>query len=145
MKKQFLITFMILCIILAIVSLFVYNQIRTKNMANEQNKTYENFTKQEILGTTLISLMNKAIDDNEKNGVEKIENTIYYEDNQTNSIFLEVKFSEREDSVRMEDIASQGTEAFIRFYATTAFKCTSIEYHEKTNLVKSLSFTQVEV
>lgn len=145
MKKQFLIIFMILCILLAVVSLLIYYQIRTKNMAREQNKTYENFTKQEILGTTLISLINKAMDDNEKNGVEKVEDTIYYIDNQTNSISIEVKFSERQDPVRMENIANQGAESFIRFYATTAFQCTSIEYHEKTNLVKSLSFTQVEV
>ena len=143
MKKQLLIIMIILVLIVAIVGLYFYNLNRLNLLAEDHNKTYEQIANQDILGTTLISVINKAIDENEKNGVQKQEDGIYYEDNGEDSIKISIKFKELENTVQMEDIAAQTTENFIQFFATATFRCTKIEYHEKTNFVKSLYFEQI--
>ncbi len=143
MKKQFIILIIILLIIVAVVGLYFYNLNRLNLLAEDHNKTYEQIANQDILGTTLISVINKAIDENEKNGVQKQENSIYYQDNQEDSIQITIQFKELENTVQMEDIAAQTTENFIQFFATATFRCTKIEYHEKTNFVKSLYFEQI--
>ena len=48
------------------------------------------------------------------------------------SIIIEVKFIEADQIFRMEAIAKQGSEAFIKNYNTMSFKCIKKEYHEKT-------------
>ena len=138
MKKQFWIILIILCIIVAIIGLTIYNGIRLKNLTEDYNKTYESYYEQEILGTTLISIINKTIDQNEKNAIPKEQNSIYYIDNGENSMQIQVKFLESDNIIKMEDIEQQETENFIKYFATSTFKCTKIEYHPKTNMVKSL-------
>ena len=71
MKKQFWIILIILCIIVAIVALTIYNGVRLKSLAEDYNKAYESYYEQEILGTTLISIINKTIDQNEKMQYQK--------------------------------------------------------------------------
>ena len=141
MKKQFIILIIILLIIVAVVGLYFYNLNRLNLLAEDHNKTYQQIENQDILGTTLISIINKAIDDNEKNEVTK--ESIYYQDNEQNSIKITIQFKELDHTLQMEDIAAQTTENFIQFFATATFRCTKIEYHEKTNFVKSLYFEQI--
>ena len=143
MKKQFWIILIILCIIVAIIGLTIYNGIRLENLTEDYNKTYESYYEQEILGTTLISIINKTIDQNEKNAIPKEQNSIYYIDNGENSMQIQVKFLESDNIIKMEDIEQQETENFIKYFATSTFKCTKIEYHPKTNMVKSLYFEQI--
>ena len=141
MKKQFIILIIILLIIVAVVGLYFYNLNRLNLLAEDHNKTYQQIENQDILGTTLISIINKAIDDNEKNEVTK--ESIYYQDNEQNSIKITIQFKELDHTVQMEDIAAQTTESFIQFFATATFRCTKLEYHERTNFVKSLYFEQI--
>ena len=86
MKKSIFIVLAILFIIAIVICLYIYNVKKIENVAIKHNKQYEEYCNKEILGTELISLINKAIDYNEKNSVEKQENTIYYINNNTNSI-----------------------------------------------------------
>ncbi len=144
MKKTLIIMFTIFLIILVITGYYAYNFVTSENLAKKNNKMYEDVYRQEsILGTTLISIINKAMDTNVRNGVPKKENSIYYEDNQENSIAITVKFLEKDESVQMEAIAEKESEAFVKYFATATFKCTKIDYHPKTNYVKSLYFEQI--
>ena len=43
----------------------------------------------------------------------------------------------------IKSYAAQTTESFIQFFATATFRCTKLEYHERTNFVKSLYFEQI--
>ena len=61
MKKTFVIILIILLILLAIVGYYVYNTKRLLGLVEDYNKTYESYYQQEILGTTLISIINKAL------------------------------------------------------------------------------------
>ena len=71
MKKTLIIILSLLLVIVAVVGLYINNTRKLVKYAEKNNKEYENFYQQEILGTTLISIINKAINDNEKNGVPK--------------------------------------------------------------------------
>ena len=139
MKKNFVIILTFFMILLTIVSYYVYNTRRIKSLSENYNKTYENYLNKEISAADLISIINKAIDDNEKNGVPKKENSIYYEENE-NSIKIEISFSEEHSHVPMESISQQGIQAFMQAFQTALFKCTKVEYHPKTNRIKYLYF-----
>lgn len=144
MKKTLVIILIIFLIILAIVSYYVYNTRRIETLAKQMNKTYEPYKDTEILGTTLISLINKAVDDNEKNEVKKLENSILYEDNGKDSIIITVKFLLQDEIVRMEQMAEKSSESFVSAFSSAYFKCTNIEYHKETGQVKSMYFEEID-
>lgn len=144
MKKTVITILILLIIISTITCLYIYNTKKIANYAKKNNMDYENFYQQEILGTTLISIINKATNDNEKNSVQRQEDSIYYKDNNTNSIQISVKFIDSDKVIKMEDISQKQTENFVKVFATATFKCTNIEYHEKTKCIKSLYFEQIK-
>lgn len=143
MKKSIFIVLAILFIIAIVICLYIYNVKKIENVTIKHNKQYEEYCNKEILGTELISLINKAIDYNEKNSVEKQENTIYYINNNTNSIQITVKFLDNDKIIKMENIAEKQTENFIKFFATATFKCNDIKYHKQTKNVQSMYFEQI--
>ena len=143
MKRSIFIILAILSIIAIVICLYIYNVKKIENMAIKHNEQYEEYCNKEILGTELISLINKAIDYNEKNNVEKQENTIQYVNNNTNSIQITVKFLDSDKIIKMENIAEKQTENFIKFFATATFKCSDIKYHEQTKNVQSMYFEQI--
>ena len=69
MKKYVLIIITIVLAIVAVVAYKIYDYKVTQNEANNNNKSYNSFYGQEVLGTDVATLINKAIDSNEKNSV----------------------------------------------------------------------------
>lgn len=142
MKKIVIFILLIMLTIVAIIGANVYNYNIKKNEAIRNNKKYESFYNVEILGTDLASLINKIEDSNVKNNVEKDENGKYI-DNKENSIKLEVKFLETEEIIQLETIKKIGMKQFIQNFGAMSFKCTKIEYHQKTGKVKYMFFEQM--
>ena len=142
MKKKILVILGIFIIILIFVVSLLYNYDKQVKKAQNFNSQYELYYEKTILGTDLATLLNKVADYNEKNGIDKDENNRYYLETD-DSISVQVKFLEKEEPVKMEDILFQDMENFIKFYATSSFKCTKIEYHDENNQVKSLYFEQI--
>ena len=142
MKKKILVILGIFIIILIFVVSLLYNYDKQVKKAQNFNSQYELYYEKTILGTDFATLLNKVADYNEKNGIDKDENNRYYLETD-NSIFVQVKFLEKEEPVKMEDILFQDMENFIKFYATSSFKCTKIEYHDENKQVKSLYFEQI--
>ena len=143
MKKSIFIILTILLSIVVIICLYIYNVNKLNRVSIRHNQQYEEYCNRKILGTDLISLINKAIDYNEKNNIEKQEGSIYYINNNTNSIQISVKFIENDKIIKMEDIAEKQTENFIKFFATSTFICNDIKYHEQTKNVQSMYFEQI--
>lgn len=142
MKK---IAILIITIFLVIAIILGYNIYYKKVIISEvskNNKTYESFLNQPVLGTDIISVINKAIDSNEKNLVKKDENNNYI-DNGKDSIKIDIKFKELDQVINMERIYKIGMKQFWNNYGTFNFKCTKIEHHEKTNHIKYMYFEQV--
>lgn len=142
MKKN---VFIIIAIVLIIVAIIVYNFYGYRQkmlLAQQNNKTYNSFYEQPVLGTDLATLINKAIDSNEKNAVEKDEKGIYL-NNEKNSINIEVKFLELDKIIPMESINKQNVIRFVQNFGAMSFKCTKIEYHKTTHNVKYMYFEQI--
>lgn len=142
MKRRILVILGIFIIILLFIAYLLYNYNKGIIQSQSFNKEYEQFYNKTILGIDLASLITKSMDYNERNNIDKDDKDRYYIETD-NSILIEVKFSEKEKSVRMEDILNQGIENFNKYYKAANFKCTKIEYHEENKKVKSLYFEQV--
>ena len=131
-------------IIIAITSVFYLAYLyKTNNIqAKESNKMYENLYNKSITGNELDSIVNKTLDKNEKNNVKK-NNNGYYINNDENSIIIEIKFKDSDEIFKIEQISKNGIENFIKLYSNFYFKCTKIEYHQKTKYIKYLLFEQI--
>ncbi len=146
MKKNLIILISILLIICAFVVYFVINYRNMQMQAQINNKEYNTYKDKTIVGTTLVSIINKTVDNNEKNNIEKDNSNVYIE-NEDNSIKIYIYFL-GEDGKRietpytMEQIYNKGSDSFIKLYGTSNFTCTNIDYHSKTGNVKSLTFEQ---
>lgn len=146
MKKNLIILISILLIICAFVVYFVINYRNMQMQAQINNKEYNTYKDKTIVGTTLVSIINKTVDNNEKNNIEKDNSNVYIE-NEDNSIKIYIYFLD-EDGKRieipytMEQIYNKGSDSFIKLYGTSNFTCTNIDYHSKTGNAKSLTFEQ---
>ena len=146
MKKNLIILISILLIICAFVVYFVINYRNMQMQAQINNKEYNTYKDKTIVGTTLVSIINKTVDNNEKNNIEKDNSNVYVE-NEDNSIKIYIYFLD-EDGKRietpytMEQIYNKGSDSFIKLYGTSNFTCTNIDCHSKTGNVKSLTFEQ---
>lgn len=144
--KKILFTFMsIFLIIILIISISIIEN--TKNLTNiqKENREYEEYLEKEIFGTQVITIVNKAINQNEKNEIKKDEKGFYIANN-TNSLKIELKMLNESKQVtyQMETIQKVGISGFIENFNLINFKCTKIEYHNKTKKVSKIIFEQVE-
>lgn len=142
MKRKLLVILGIFIIILLFVVYLLYNYRKDVIQMQNFNRQYEVYYEKTILGTDLATVLNKAMDYNQKNGIAKDSQDRYYLEDEK-SILIDIKFSESEKTFRMEDILEQEIETFISFYGAASFKCTKIEYHEQNKQVKSLFFEQI--
>lgn len=142
MKKIIICILSIFLIIICIVVYGVYQKNENTAQIGVDNRTYESYENKEVLGTDIISIINKATDSNKKNDI-KIGEDGNYIDNGKNSIRIEIKFLELDKVITMERINNVGIEKFWSNYGALSFKCTKIEYHEKTHRVKYMYFEEV--
>ena len=142
MKRNLFVIIGTFLIIITILTYIYFNYRKINILAKQQNSEYEQYTQDTILGSTLMTLINKVSDQNEKNRVEKDKQNRYIE-NEENSIKIEVKFLESDKIYAMEAISNLGSEEFIKNYNNMNFKCIKKEYHEKTKLIKYMLFEQV--
>ena len=143
MKKLILLIFIPILIMLISAIGLAMNLKTTTEAVHKGNKEYVYYLGKEIYGTDVTSLMNKAINENEKNGVEKDEKG-YYIDNNKDSIKIELKMITVEKTYTMEEINNHDMNQFLKNFNLIKFKCTSIEYHRKTGKVSKMIFEQLE-
>lgn len=145
MKKIFI----FLSIVIIIVATISFKYMAYKNeytTIQKENAEFEEYKDQDIYGLTVGTIINKAIDKNTKNKIEKDENG-YFVENEENSIKIELHMIENEEKYefQMEQIYNSGTEQFVQYYRDVKFKCSKIEYHEKTGRIKYILFEQQEI
>ena len=115
MKKYIILAIIVIIAVGSISYMFASYRINNLQI-EENNKMYTDIYNKEITGTELATIINKTIDRNEKNEVQKDESGFYIE-NETNSIIIEIKFKEAEEIIRTESISINGIENFINFYS----------------------------
>ena len=142
--KKLIIFLGIAIAIIIIITIFVtyigykdnYNSIKKENMQ------FESYYEQETYGNNIATLINKAIDNNLKNNIEKDSNGKYIE-NDTNSINIDIKMTDIDKTYNMESIYNGGIPDFITYYGQIKFKGIKIEYHQKTGRIKYMLFEQI--
>lgn len=139
--KKFTIFLSIIIIIVCIVYALFLNYKSDYNMSKKENYEFEKYLNEEIYGTDVTTLINRAVDSNEKNKVAKNNKGIYL-NNDTNSINIELKMIDSDDKYAMEKIYNGGIQNFINYYGEVKFKCIKKEYHKSTNKIKYILFEQ---
>lgn len=140
-------------IVLLIIVVMQINSLQTQQkQAIQFNKQYEEYKNKYLYGIDILTVINKAADNNEKYSIPKDENKMYIEDDE-NSIKIELnlissvneKTGEKQYVThQMERLQQVGLEGFITNFNLTTFECENIEYHTKTGKVSKIIFKQVE-
>lgn len=136
----------IILILFAIVILSLFYAYRTyqsdERKLKDYNNNFEQYANKDISGTEIATILNKAIDNNEKNKIEKDEKQNYIE-NDENSIKIDIYIKDNDTTYSMETIYNMKVENFINSFSLETFKIDKIEYHEKTNLIKYIMIEQM--
>ena len=133
----FIITILIVCAIFAMYISYKANY----NMSKKSHLAFEQYLNEEVYGTDLATVINRAVDRNEKNEVTK-NNKGIYQNNDENSINIEIKMLDDDSVYKMEKFYNDGIQNFINYYGNIKFKCTDIKYYSATNQVKYMLFEQ---
>lgn len=140
--KKFIILISIVVIMVVIVSFNYMDYTRQHNEVLKYNLEFEKYYQKEIYGIDLTTIINKVINNNEKNNVE-IGQDKKYITNDTDSINIEIKMTDTNQVYTMEILYNGGMEQFVQYYGNIQFKCTKIEYHKKTGKISYLYFEQI--
>ena len=140
MKKVAIFFIIIILIICAIFAMYISYKANY-NISKKSNLSFEKYLNEEVYGSEVATVINRAIDRNEKNEVEK-NNKGIYQNNDTNSINIEIKMLDDDTIYQMETFYRGGIQNFINYYSNIKFKCVDIKYHSSTNQVKYMLFEQ---
>ena len=146
MKKNIIIISLILLIVIIICIVGINVNSKTNIAIMQANKQYEDFLNNAIYGTDVVTLINKAINNNESNNVEKNEKGFYINNNQ-NSIQIDLVMITNEEKqetniYKMEAISKVGIKEFIKNFNTAKFKCTNKQYHTETGKIAHIEISQ---
>ena len=141
MKKIIILLSIVIIVIVLVAVNYINYKTDYKNIQKYNLEFEENYQK-EIYGIDLTTIINKVINNNEKNNVE-IGQDKRYINNGTNSINIDIWMTDTEEPYPMEMLYNGGVENFVQYYGNIYFKCTKIEYHKETGKVSYLYFEQV--
>ena len=141
MKKIAIFLFIIIGIVSTISYLYL-NSINNQRIAQKENIKFEIYKDEEITGAEVTTLINKAINSNQQNEIEKDKKGRYI-DNETNSINIDIKFIDDDVTYNIEKIYNNGMDKFLTYYRDIKFKCVDVQYHDKTQKIKYMLFEQI--
>ena len=140
--KKLAIFFLIIVIIVVGISYVYLNYKANYYETKKSNNQFEEYYQKEFYGADVTTIVNKAIDNNLVNGIQRDENAKFIE-NDTNSIKIDLKMLDNDKTYDMETLYAGGMERFVQYYNNIKFKCTNIEYHQKTGKVKYMMIEQI--
>lgn len=140
--KKIMYFFVIIIVIIAFIGIKYFNYKTDYNSTLKENLEYETYSDQEIYGNKLATLINRAINSNEQNEVEKDEKGLFI-DNNKDSVRIEIYMTDTETTYKMETLYDGGIDNFMIYYGNIKFKCTKKEYHKSTHKIKYMLFEQI--
>ena len=141
MKKIAIFFFIIIAIIACIVGMYI--NYRTKYYeAKRENNQFQSYYNQEFYGAEVATIINKAIDNNLTNQVQR-DNKGKYIENDTNSIKIDIKMLDNDTTYDMETLYAGGMDKFVQYYNQIMFKCTKIDYHKSNGKIKYMLIEQI--
>lgn len=144
MKKTIIILICIFLII--IISIYTYYHSRQNEMISVKkfNYQYEQYFDKEMYGADVATLINKAIDNNEKYEIVKNENDKYIEDEKY-CLKVIIKFKDVDTMYEMESIDKAGMEGFLKNFSNSVFKITDYKYNKHTNRVGKIIVEEIKI
>lgn len=143
LKKSFAVILCILLIFLVIIGINIKELEKERKEVQKFNSYYEQYNKQELNGLDITTVINKAINNNEKFNIQKNEEGLYINDGQ-NSVQIYITMIINNKTYPMEKINALGMESFIEYFGVVNFKCSKVEYHEQTGKISSMTFEATE-
>ncbi len=150
MKKTVLYILIAVFIIVLVLYVNISNAIAKQRKAENFNNQFEMYLNKEISGTDIATIINRAIENNEKNSIPKDEKGFYINNEET-TIRVElnmISYNEENEVIyntyQMEAVNKLGISSFLSNYNTASFKCSNIEYHQKTGQVSKIIIEQNE-
>lgn len=140
MKKSLILILTLFLIIIVIVFVKINEIQKQKQEILKYNKEFEFYCNKEILGTDITTLINKAIDINEKNNVNKDEKGLYISDDE-NSINIYIKMKFTENIYPMESFYTAGINDFTKYFGGINFKSAKVNYHTNGK-ISSITFEE---
>ena len=121
--KKLAIIFLIGIVMIVGIAYMYLNYKANYNEAKKENNQFESYYNQEFYGADVVTLINKAYDNNLTSGVQRDESGVFIEDD-TNSIKIDVKIIDNDTTYNMETLYIGGMERFVENYNGIRFKCT---------------------
>ena len=140
--KKLAIFFLIIIVIIVGISYIYLNYKANYYQAKKENNQFESYYNQEFYGADVVTIINKAIDNNLTNAVGR-DNKGKLIENDTNSIKIDIKMIDNDTIYDMETLYAGGMDKFVQYYNQIKFKCTKIEYHSTNGKVKYLFIEQI--
>ena len=141
MKKIAIFFFIVIVIIVGISYMYISYRANYYE-AKKENNQFESYYNQEIYGANVVTIINKAIDNNLTNQVQRNSEGKYIE-NDTNSIKIDLKMLDNDKIYDMETIYAGGMDKFVQYYNSIKFKCTKIDYHKSNGKIKYMLIEQI--
>lgn len=150
MKKTIFFIMMILILITAVVLVWISNNKAKERERQTFNIQFENYSGKTMYGADVLTIINKAIDNNTDYDIKKDEEGFYIEDNEHSlkvELILLSKNSEgkvEEKTYQMETLEKVGLNGFISNFGLTSFECSNLEYN-KLKRVRKITVKQLEI
>ena len=135
MKKNILYILLILLIIIIVVVINISNNRIKQNTVSNFNTEFEKYKDKTLYGADILSIINKAIDNNKQKEIKKDEKGNYIEDEEF-SIKVDLILLSKDDEGNikevkypMETLEKAGLEEFIKSFSITEFNLENIEYN----------------
>lgn len=130
MKKNIIYIIIALIIIIVPIMIIVSNYKQTQNEINKFNLLYEKYKTGKYYGSEIGSIINNAINNNEKNEIEKDENGFYIDDDKyCIKILIQLKSDEELKTYEMENLEKLGIDRFVKNFNLEQFECSEITYN----------------
>ncbi|MCI8393800.1 MAG: hypothetical protein HFJ23_08780 [Clostridia bacterium] len=144
MKKNILYILLILLIIIIVVVINISNNRIKQNTVSNFNTEFEKYKDKTLYGADILSIINKAIDNNKQKEIKKDEKGNYIEDEEF-SIKVDLILLSKDDEGNIEEVKypmetleKAGLEEFIKSFSITEFNLENIEYNSNGRISKIL-------
>lgn len=150
MKKTALYILIAVFIIVLVLYVNISNAISKQKKAENFNYQFEMYKNKKLSGVDIATIINKAIDNNERNENLKDEKGFYINNEETTiKVELNMISYNKEGEIiyntyQMEAVNGLGISNFLSNYNTAIFKCSEINYHQRTGQVSKIVIEQQE-
>lgn len=144
MKKTIIV---LICIFIAIIiSLYTYYQSTQSALQGVKkfNYQFEQYFDKEIYGADVVTIMSKAIDNNNKYDIARNEENKFIEDNKY-CLKVMIKFKDVDQTFDMESIEKAGIEGFMQNFSKSTFKVVEHDYNEDSKRIGKIVIEEIQI